>query len=357
MAGVGRVNCLWLFLACCLLLCPHGSCAKGNESLAEGDHGVRLFVIQSDEHDLIDDWLNYHSHLFGANNIHVIDMKSTDAGVVETLAQWEVKSVRVERLPNATFSDKHLILSKAMRSRVAGDPGARFLLPMDMDEFIILAVPPPATFSTDRSAILAKFGELQTDGFKFKFRQYNAGFCGDRLSESGRRAVDVQHIVGGGTCCTSKTFYYAPTFVATDQGNHQGKSTADSKCASSNTTNLPCPPAHCYHRTDLGSLHFGHHTAMTYEAWERKMLRGFTAYYGAVPDRLDQVDCTRKLGTHYCRAYNGMKQLGRTKSKAKFQAGAQLSKCGDGTFRPALAETLLSLWPASSNITQTRVVT
>jgi hypothetical protein len=347
-----RLNCLCFVLACCLFLCSRGSHAQGNESPAEGDHGVRLFVIQSDEHDLIDDWLNYHNHLFGASNIHVIDMKSTDAGVVETLAQWEAKGVRVERHPNATFSDKHLILSEAMRSRVAGDPGARFVLPMDMDEFIALVVPAPARFSTDRSAILAKFGELQTDGYKFKFMQYNAGYCGDRLSKNGRRAVDVQHIAGPGTCCMCKTFYYAPTFVATDQGNHYGRSTADATCASSNTTNLPCPPANCYHISDLGLLHFGHQTAMTYEAWERKMLRGFTAYFGAAPDELDKLDCKLKAGIHYCQFYKRMKRLGRAKSKAKFEAAAQLSSCGDDTFRPALAETLLSLWPAPSTTGQ-----
>jgi hypothetical protein len=348
------VNYLGFLLAFCLFLCSRGySCAEGNESslAAEGDqhHGARLFVIQSDEHDLIDDWLNYHTHLFGASNIHVIDMKSTDAGVIETLARWEAKGVQVDRHPNATFSHKHLILSKAMRSRAAGDPGARFLLPMDMDEFVVLVQPPPARFSTNRSAILAKFGELQTDGYKFKFVLYHAGYCGDRLmNNNGRRAVDVQHVVGGGTCCACKTFYYAPTFKGTDQGNHYGWSTVDSTCASSNTTNLKCPPTNCYHKSDLGLLHFGHHSAMSsYEAWERKVQRGFTAYHGAVPDRLFPVDCRGKPGTHYCRAYNLMKQLGYTKSKAKFEADAHLAGCGNATFRPALAETLLSLWPAA----------
>lgn len=113
---------------------------------------------------------------------------------------------------------------------------------------------------------------------QYKFEQVVAGICTPDVDRSDRRAVDARHLTHPGTVCTSKTFFLSASFLSTDQGNHEGETTADADCAGGAHVSLQCPEGHCYHLSQLAAVHFGDQAAIPYESYERKARRGFAAY-------------------------------------------------------------------------------
>jgi hypothetical protein len=328
---------VFLAVVCEILLWPEAG-ATSNV------HGVRLFLFQRDEVDTLSDWLFYHASIFGPTNIIVMDNKSSQKLVLDTLKYWAELGVTVVS-HDGSFRAKHKSLTNAMNTRIQDDQGAKFLVPMDADEFII-RLTDNNKFSVGTQDILQGFDNLPTDGTRYKFRPVHAGFCGDMFNTTGRRAVDARHFIVYQQDCATKTFFLRQSFVSTDQGNHWGSTTADANCSVDLTTlkppseGPPCPlKANCFHRTDIGLVHYGNSAALKdFKAYKDKMLRGYRAYHG----NDTSPDCTIPGGRHYCKFYVQLNTGGDTVVQQTYKRHYQLpGRDPQSSYNAIIALTLL----------------
>jgi hypothetical protein len=308
-------------------------------SSAANDHGIRLFLYQQDEVDTLSDWLTYHAKVLGTSSITIIDHMSTQPAVTNVLKHWIGHGVNVVQY-SGPFSLKHSILTSTMHNRLVADSNAKYLVPIDADEFIVLLTA-NGSFTVDAPSIQQYFSRLPQDGVRYKFTPVVAGFCGPR-NHTGRRAIDVRHFTVHEPICSSKTFYWRDGFISTDQGNHWGSTMQDVDCFKEGpiypNTNFvrgpPCPrEAHCFHRTQLGLIHYGGRTALSYAALQIKMLRGYHAYHG----NMTNPDCSIPGGRHYCNYFLRWQQGGEV---AAGDALPTLPGCGPHTYHATIAETV-----------------
>ena len=91
-----------------------------------------VVIVSRDEYDLLDDFLTYHSAIFGAANVVVVDNGSTDMRLCPIVQRHRDLGVRFvqDRRP---FCDAAAFMTEHMRALA---PACRFLLPLETDEFV-----------------------------------------------------------------------------------------------------------------------------------------------------------------------------------------------------------------------------
>ncbi len=231
---------------------------------------IKLFTFIKDEIEVIEDWLRYHSHLFGSNNITVIDHMSTD-GTFKILNEWKLKGVSVYRT-SVPFTDKHKVLSSYMNTHKRG-----FLVPIDADEFI--AVKKNNQLTCDISDIRSELSKLKKGPFRYKFQQIDAipskVVLNDPLTEINQFKTKWYK----DWKLYAKTFYDASFFVNTDQGNHKGSVRGHGKNYETNMTIV-------------------HYDVRDYGHFVKKNERGARAYNHTKSKKLKHSH-----GKHYHRRY------------------------------------------------------
>lgn len=247
-------------------------------------HGTRVFLFQNDEKELLPDWLQYHSYLFGINNIHVIDHSSQDAQIRNLLSLYGHCGSTITKYDGA-FANKSVVLSELMRK-----VNSSFLIPLDTDEFIVSVKKDKrgndTRISIDREAIVSEILSSPIDGRKYKFNtsrpvRHTADQCAGALNGTLLSLGDRRVMAGGSADpfqyepCLSKTFYYSHGFISTDQGNHYGMVKHDKHVYGKKPPVLR-NPKHYYHTLPTVSLL--HYTASSYAHLKAKILRGAMAY-------------------------------------------------------------------------------
>jgi hypothetical protein len=98
---------------------------------------VGCMMMQKDEDVLLDPWLRFHSWLFGAENLFVLDNGSTRPAVLERLGRAEADGVVVIRefREKAHFEDKGRLFVELVR-RLEPVLDHDFFMPLDCDEFV-----------------------------------------------------------------------------------------------------------------------------------------------------------------------------------------------------------------------------
>ncbi len=166
---------------------------------------VACVMMQKDEAVLLEPWLAYHGHLFGLENLYVIDNGSTLAEVRAVLRRFAARGVQVDysHPTRQDYLDKGDIVGARIRA-LDGEGRYDFFLPMDCDEFVIKQT--ATGFTCDRAAIHAYLetlrGEQQT--LRMRFQLDNHPLLEDCYVHSG----------------SSKTFFAAGAFGWTDHGHH-----------------------------------------------------------------------------------------------------------------------------------------
>ena len=235
---------------------------------------IKVFTLVKDEENIINDWLLYHTHLFGCNNIYVIDHQSTDS-TVNILKEWHQKGVNTLQT-SAPFSRKSSIISSLINKHCNDD----FAIPLDVDEFITLKYEDGITACKD--SIIAYFNNLEKDAHRYKFNQLDVIPSTDdidsliELHEFKTKWYDEWSLL-------AKTFYHSDYFINTDQGNHKG-------CVKGLGKDYV---------TDLTLIHYD---VMSYEHFVSKMTRGAHAY----GHHLSRTPVTGN-GIHYHRRYWAIK--------------------------------------------------
>lgn len=227
---------------------------------------IKIFTIQRDEDDILEDWLRYHIYLFGKENIYVIDHKSKKSR--ETIKKYGVNLI----LYDGPFENygKAKILTKTIH-RYKGK--SKLVIPIDIDEFII-CIEKDQIICDNKKVIqeLTKYANInELDAFKFKSLTINATKHGDLLVNCNSYRHENKNKFN-----RWKSFYKTIFFKATDQGNHGF-------------------PEYEYHKTNMGLLHF-HHRG--FDHFKRKHFRWQDTY----------AKSTKQIGgTHWKKVFNIIK--------------------------------------------------
>jgi hypothetical protein len=264
---------------------------------------AKLFLFHNNEVETLSDWLQYHAHVFGFNNIVVIDHASTVQSTCDTLAIYQTCGVRIINY-KGSFQKKYEALTKAMKGYKDS-----FLIPLDCDEFITFPLHDRdgviTGYSPSREKIRMSLNKLVVDGRKYKFSHVypvynNHDVCVASLNHTDSPGP-VQRRVMNGICTgkpqyadyQSKTFFFSEGFISTDQGNHFGEVKHDQHHVNMHkdvVNNLP----HYFATSELALLHY---SATTYYSMKQKMIRGAAAYGY---HRSDEPCVKTKLGYGYC---------------------------------------------------------
>jgi lipopolysaccharide biosynthesis glycosyltransferase len=184
---------------------------------------IHLFAMIKDEEDLLADWLRYHLALLGPGRIHVLDDGSTDRSreILESFGG----AIFVEPVRgNLPFPERKAHAMNAAMGAFRRE--ADFLLPMDADEF--LAAWNGGTPACDLLDVMAAFGRIDPAAAgRFKFARVLHGLLGDEDPRDPlldiRKFRPVGPYPADAPIDLRKCFFSSRHFVATDGGNHNGK--------------------------------------------------------------------------------------------------------------------------------------
>lgn len=187
---------------------------------------AKVFVYTRDEYDLIDDWLTYHGALFGPENLVVVDNGSADERVLRAYEAHAARGVTVVREPRNISGFSEVMSEHMQRYRGA----ARFLVPLDTDEFVVRA--PGGAGDDDRPLSAAELRELMDgaqadapDATVFRFADLLAAVvqpepgAGYARQHHARPAAQMTRFEDQGW---DKVYFAAAPFVRTHAGNHSG---------------------------------------------------------------------------------------------------------------------------------------
>ena len=208
---------------------------------------LKIFLLTKNEEELIEDWIRYHGHLFGFENLNIID-GSDNRKVLDIYEKYRQKGLNVY-FSKANLNEITNVLNEQMHKYKGED---NFLIKLDTDEF--LAYTSPFIFKPRRldrrfwqkylgrktgDYITNKYmdflygnKQLKNDEFKEIFK--NLPITGQRYSVSFTAFSiptnnDVQR-----PCCeitsftpmqftSYKSFFHSQSFHSIDLGGHLGK--------------------------------------------------------------------------------------------------------------------------------------
>jgi len=281
---------------------PCAALSGGNATSGEdASLRVKAFLFQKDEDEVLSDWLQYYSHMFGAANLVVIDHESQSQRVCRLLELYKLCGAEIMTY-SGSFDKKHAVLTREMKKH-----NDTFLLPLDADEFVIS--PGHGEDSTvSKAALRNAFSNLPIDGRKYKFSysyfaRPTSASCWAEANSTGSTALDSHPLhrrILRSQLATdkeaffarSKTFYHSTGFLSTDQGNHYGKVNHDRGVYNEN----PLIAANLSHYFAPLSASIVHYSLSSFRSVKQQYLRGFAAYNFT----LDSNCSTAPGGRSYC---------------------------------------------------------
>jgi hypothetical protein len=168
---------------------------------------VACTVMLKDERAHVGPFLAYHSYLFGASNIFVVDNGSSDPEVLRQLAEFKERGGHVDNshAGEASFLRKGEIIGDIVKSLEIA-PSYDFYILLDCDEFVVLRNTGSRTYVCDKEPINAYFDQ--------------------HLGETRVMMVteNLYNIIGKpnlyGSARYIKTIYPTGVFLSTDLGFH-----------------------------------------------------------------------------------------------------------------------------------------
>ena len=171
---------------------------------------IACLMMQKDEGDLLEPWLQYYSALFGSESLYLWDNASTESNVCATLQNWQSRlgGLRLDLVTPADFRRKGVILGdkiKELDKNLSYD----YYIPLDCDEFIGV-IKCDGVISFEREDIFSEFEKFTSEtrvlGVDTAF--YNLPGRPDLYWKSGYQ----------------KSIFRAGTFKVMDHGFHEGLS-------------------------------------------------------------------------------------------------------------------------------------
>ncbi|MGE6106041.1 glycosyltransferase family 2 protein, partial [Aeromonas veronii] len=175
---------------------------------------LACLMMQKNESRLLKPWIDYHSLIFGLENMYVYDNGSTEKECIDILKQYEKNGLNVEWMFNSKkdFENKGYIFSERIKCFDSGYSSYDFYFPLDCDEFIACERAPGDLLLDKRTIEL----ELEKYIGTQSVLAINAGYDNNPLLEQYYYRSEGQR----------KSFFYKGTCLTLDMGFHVGKTKA-----------------------------------------------------------------------------------------------------------------------------------
>lgn len=117
--------------------------------LDDGPPLVVAVLLTRDEHDLIDDWIDFYGAMYGPTNLMIVDNGSQDARALHAYERAKAMGVEV-RVDRRPFRDATVWMTEHLRAAAARVPAPTFLAPLETDEFVFMADDPSGPLTRER---------------------------------------------------------------------------------------------------------------------------------------------------------------------------------------------------------------
>ena len=181
-------------------------------------NNVCIVSFCKDEYDLIDDFINYYSYLFGINNIYIIDNNSTHPHVLNVYEKFKKQGGNLSYCND--YSKQGEETTKVFNSvKHKYD----YLIGIDIDEFICLKTSNDL-YNIDE--LKNYFDNLPKDTEKFEVSFYNCVVDPDNINYVNNKytftAKYINYFKLEDGSNQKKYFYKSDTFLTTKMGSHNG---------------------------------------------------------------------------------------------------------------------------------------
>jgi hypothetical protein len=214
---------------------------------------LKIFLMTKNEPELLENWILYHSYIFGLDNIYVLD-GSDDSRALRVFEKFQPRGLTV-RFSSAGLNELAGELTEMMHLYKGTD---NFLIKMDTDEFLAYTPDPNSiikyegTHAAIRESSYCKLknwllsagglarptnNKLQITNFKDFFERlpvtgqsYKASFtCWSKPKTQSVKDICEEITVFSPLHMTDfKSFFHSSSFVSVDLGCHAGVSTNNS---------------------------------------------------------------------------------------------------------------------------------
>lgn len=96
---------------------------------------VKVVLLTKDEYDLIDDFIEYYSYLFGVKNIVIVDNGSTDPRVLATYAKLLPEGLTVIQ-DASPFHNASVFMTNHIHTIISTNPETEWIMCLETDEFL-----------------------------------------------------------------------------------------------------------------------------------------------------------------------------------------------------------------------------
>lgn len=174
-----------------------------------------IFMMQKNEDEHLRPWLEYHSFLFGAENLYVWDNGSTSGRCLSILQEYERLGTKVDysRTTGVDFRRKGVMMGETIKE-LDKSGCYDFYFPLDCDEFLAVETS-PGNIRCDSAAIAKEFAGLKGEerALSVQWAYYNVLGHKDYFWR-------LPH---------PKTFFGFNTFKYMDHGYHVGEAKAEGR--------------------------------------------------------------------------------------------------------------------------------
>jgi hypothetical protein len=179
---------------------------------------VKIFTMQKDEDDILQDWIEYHAKIVGFDNIFIIDNHSGRKSL-DILDHYATLGVHI------SYEDDYAKKGDLIYKLIVNNP-CDYAVPLDLDEFIGLHIQTQtnAEVIADPSLICQYFQTLcdSKPHNRFSFRYYLTSINNQLRYQSPLSEITCFHKIDNGH--SNKKFFSGSSgnLLFLDHGNHSG---------------------------------------------------------------------------------------------------------------------------------------
>ena len=183
---------------------------------------IKIYTMEKDEDDILEEWIKYHAEIVGYNNIHIIDNHSGQA-------TQEILTSYINQGINVRTGDDYRMKGDYIYDWIKSCPETHLAIPLDLDEFIVLLESgDPITVNTQSKVIRHYLEQLPS------YSRYAFGGCltsrntkmfyHNPLHEISQfnYVNSIQTTLNGQQQNLNKKFFRSDQITGLDHGNHNG---------------------------------------------------------------------------------------------------------------------------------------
>lgn len=186
---------------------------------------IKIFCMTKDEYDLIESFILYYGHLFGFNNLIIIDNMSTNNTVLNIYKKYIEKGITLYYESDYTKGSQGNIFTKYMNKY---KDTCKYMMGLDTDEFIFSLTNPENP--CDKNNIINIINTIPNNVTKIAYGTYvnsivdksDKLYMNYKYENPVKDIIYFNHINWRNKICVRKVFYESRTFISTENGNHDG---------------------------------------------------------------------------------------------------------------------------------------